>query len=125
VQAALDELRELAHGIHPAILTEAGLGAALRTLADAAQVPLEIVSCTDERLPPAAEAAAYAVAVEAPERTGKDGLALRAARQGDMLVVDAEGPSVAPTIHLADRVGALGGTVAATARGLRAEIPCA
>jgi signal transduction histidine kinase len=125
VQAALDELRELAHGIHPAILTEAGLGAALRTLADAAQVPLEIVSCTDERLPPAAEAAAYAVAVEALERTGKDGLALRAARQGDMLVVDAEGPSVAPTIHLADRVGALGGTVAATARGLRAEIPCA
>jgi signal transduction histidine kinase len=125
VQAALEELRELAHGIHPAILSEAGLDAALRTLAEAARVPLEIVGCTQERLPPAAEAAAYAVAVEALERTGEDGLALRAARHGDTLVVDADGRDVAPTIHLADRVGALGGTVAATPRGLRAEIPCA
>jgi signal transduction histidine kinase len=125
VQAALEELRELAHGIHPAILTEAGLGAALRTLADTARVPLDVLSCTEERFPPAAEAAAYAVAVEALERTGEDGLSLRAARRGGTLVVDAEGPGVAPTIHLADRVGALGGTVAATPRGLRAEIPCA
>jgi signal transduction histidine kinase len=125
VQAALEELRELAHGIHPAILTEAGLGAALRTLADAAHVPLEIVSCTEERLPLGAEAAAYAVAVEALERAGREGLALRATRHGDMLVVDAEGgPSVGPTIHLADRLGAIGGIVAATPRGFRAEIPC-
>jgi signal transduction histidine kinase len=124
-QAALDELRELAHGIHPAILTEAGLGAALRTLAEAARVPLEIVRCTEERLPPAVEAAAYAVAVEALERTGENGLSLSAARRGGTLIVDAEGQNVAPTIHLADRIGALGGTVAVTARGLRAEIPCA
>jgi signal transduction histidine kinase len=125
MQGALEELRELAHGIHPAILTEAGLAAALRTLADGARVPLDVVSCTDERFAPAAEAAAYAVAVEALERTGEEGLALRAARRGNTLVVDAEGPSVTPTIHLADRVGALGGTVTATPRGLRAEIPCA
>jgi hypothetical protein len=40
--------------------------------------------------------------------------------------VDAEGgPSVAPTIHLTDRLGALGGIVTATPRGFRAEIPCA
>jgi signal transduction histidine kinase len=123
-QAALEELRELAHGIHPAILSEAGLGAALRTLADTARVPLDVLSCTDERFPPAAEAAAYAVAVEALEQTGEEGLALRAARHGDTLVVDAEGQGVTPTIHLADRVGALGGTIAATPRGLRAEIPC-
>jgi hypothetical protein len=38
--------------------------------------------------------------------------------------VDAEGRDVAPSVHLADRVGALGGTVAATPGGLRAEIPC-
>jgi signal transduction histidine kinase len=125
VQAALEELRELAHGIHPAILSEAGLDAALRTLAEAARVPLEIVACTQERLPPSTEAAAYAVVVEALERTDEDGLALRAVRHGDTLVVDAEGQDVAPTIYLADRVGALGGTVAATPRGLRAEIPCA
>jgi signal transduction histidine kinase len=124
-QAALEELRELAHGIHPAILSEAGLDAALRTLAESARVPVEIVSCTLQRLPRAAEAAAYAVAVEALERTGEDGLTLRAARHGDKLVVEAEGRDVAPTIHLADRLGALGGTVAATPQGLRAEIPCA
>jgi hypothetical protein len=116
---------ELAHGIHPAILSEAGLDAALRTLAEAARVPLEILGCSQERFPPATEAAAYAVAVEALDRTGEDGVALRAARHGDTLVVDAEGRDVAPTIHLVDRVGALGGTVAATPRGLRAEIPCA
>jgi signal transduction histidine kinase len=125
VEAALDELRELAHGIHPAILSEAGLDAALRTLADSARVPLEIVACTEERLPPAAEAAAYAVAVEALERTDEDGVVLRATRSGHTLVVDAEGTGIVPSVYLADRVGALGGTVAATPRGLRAEIPCA
>jgi signal transduction histidine kinase len=124
VQAALEELRELAHGIHPAILTEAGLAAALRTLADTAKKPLEVVSCTDERFLPTAEAAAYVVAVEALERADEDGLAVRAARHGDMLVMDADGSGVAPTVHVTDRVGALGGTVAATPRGLRAEIPC-
>jgi signal transduction histidine kinase len=125
VEGALDELRELAHGIHPAILSEAGLDAALRTLADSAQAPLEIAACTKERLPPATEAAAYAVAVEALERTDEDGVVLRATCSGHTLVVDAEGAGIAPSVYLADRVGALGGTVAATARGLRAEIPCA
>jgi signal transduction histidine kinase len=124
VQAALEELRELAHGIHPAILTEAGLAVALRTLADTAPVPLDVVGCTDERFPAVTEATAYAVAVEVLEGAGERGIAVRAARQGDTLVVDAEGASVAPTIHLADRVGALGGTVAATPLGLQAEIPC-
>jgi signal transduction histidine kinase len=124
VQAALEELRELAHGIHPAILTDAGLAVALRTLADTAPVPLDVVSCTDERFPAVTEATAYAVAVEVLEGAGEHGIAVRAARQGDTLVVDAEGASVAPTIHLADRVGALGGTVAATPLGLQAEIPC-
>jgi signal transduction histidine kinase len=125
VGAALEELRELAHGIHPAILSEAGLGAALRSLADTARVPLDLVGCADGRFPQAAEAAAYAVAVEALEEAGEDGLALRVAADGDALVVDAEGQGVGPTIHLSDRVGALGGTVAATPFGLRAEIPCA
>jgi signal transduction histidine kinase len=125
VEAALDELRELAHGIHPMILSEAGLDAALRTLADSARAPLEIVACTQERLPPATEAAAYAVAVEALERTDQDGVVLRATRSRHTLVVDAEGGGIAPSVYLADRVGALGGTIAATARGLRAEIPCA
>jgi signal transduction histidine kinase len=125
VEAALDELRELAHGIHPAILSEAGLDAALRTLAESARAPLEIVACTQDRFPPATEAAAYAIAVEALNRTDEEGVVLRATRSGHTLVVDAEGAGIAPSVYLADRVGALGGTVTATARGLRAEFPCA
>jgi signal transduction histidine kinase len=124
VQAALEELRELAHGIHPAILTEAGLATALRTLADTAKKPLEVVSCTDERFLPTAEAAAYVVAVEALKQADEDGLAVRVTRHDDTLVIDAQGSGVAPTVHVTDRVGALGGTVAPTPRGLRAEIPC-
>jgi signal transduction histidine kinase len=124
VQAALEELRQLAHGIHPAVLSESGLDAALTTLADTAAVPLEVVSRTDERFPWGAEATAYAVALEALERAGEDGLAIRVARHGDTLVVEAEGASVPPTTYLADRVGALGGTLSATPLGLRAEIPC-
>jgi hypothetical protein len=88
------------------------------------ETALEVVSCTDERFLPTAEAAAYVVAVEALERADEDGLAVRAARHGDMLVMDADGSGVTPTVHVTDRVGALGGTVAATPRGLRAEIPC-
>jgi signal transduction histidine kinase len=125
VAAALEELRDLAHGIHPAILSEAGLDTALRSLADSARVPLDIVSCTDGRFPQAAEAAAYTVAVEALERADEDGLVLRVADDRETLVVEAEGQGLVPTIHLSDRVGALGGTVVATPRGLRAEIPCA
>src|SRR5207247_1666140 len=81
--------------------------------------------CTDERFRAVTEATAYAVAVEGLEGAGEHGIAVRAARLGDRVVVDAEGSSVAPTIYLADRVGALGGTVAATLLGLQAEIPCA
>jgi PAS domain S-box-containing protein len=61
---ALDELRELARGIHPAVLTDRGLVAALETLVRRAPVPVE-VKAPDERLPEAIEAAAYYVIAEA------------------------------------------------------------
>ena len=64
-QAALDDLRELAHGIYPAILVEAGLGPALETLADAAPIAVEIHDVVEERYPAAVEAAAYLVVAEA------------------------------------------------------------
>jgi signal transduction histidine kinase len=62
---ALNELRELARGIHPAILTARGLGPAVGALADRVPVPVEVDMAVDERYPPAVEAAAYFLVAEA------------------------------------------------------------
>ena len=62
---ALDELREISRGIHPAILSEGGLGPALRTLARRAGVPVELDVRTRDRFPEPIEVAAYYVVSEA------------------------------------------------------------
>jgi signal transduction histidine kinase len=65
LQAALQSLRELARGIHPAVLSDHGLGAALEALAQRFPFPVEIAAVPDERLPETVEAAAYFVVAEA------------------------------------------------------------
>jgi signal transduction histidine kinase len=67
----LADLRELARGIHPAVLTEHGLGPALDSLLARAPIPVEIVEMPDERLAPTVEAAAYYVVAEAIANVGK------------------------------------------------------
>ena len=67
----LAELRELARGIHPVVLTERGLGPALDSLLARAPVPVEILELPDERLAPSVEAAAYYVVAEAITNVGK------------------------------------------------------
>jgi signal transduction histidine kinase len=62
--SVLNELRELAHGIHPAILTEGGLGPALKALARRCPIPVELDVRTDARLPERVEVAAYYVVSE-------------------------------------------------------------
>jgi signal transduction histidine kinase len=62
---AVEELRELSRGIHPAILSEGGLAPALRTLARRSRIPLELETRVDRRLPERIEVAAYYVASEA------------------------------------------------------------
>ena len=64
-RAALAQLRELAHGIHPAVLEEAGLGAALTTLAESISLPVELRKVPVGRLPRDVEQAAYVIAREA------------------------------------------------------------
>ena len=61
---ALADLRELARGIHPAILTDRGLGPAVEALAARAPLPVELAAVPDERLPGPVEAAAYYVVAE-------------------------------------------------------------
>ena len=61
---AIGELRELARGIHPAVLSRAGLGAALTTLAERCPIPVS-VTVTDGRCPAAVESTAYFVVAEA------------------------------------------------------------
>ncbi len=65
LQLAVRELRELARGVHPAILTEEGLAAALESLADRTPLPVRILTAPEGRLPAPIEGAAYFVACEA------------------------------------------------------------
>jgi signal transduction histidine kinase len=65
LDAAIRDLRELARGIHPAVLSDRGLGPALEALASRIPLPVEITELPGERLPPAIEAAAYFVVAEA------------------------------------------------------------
>ena len=67
----LADLRELARGIHPVILTERGLGPALDSLLARAAIPVEIVELPEERLTATIEAAAYYVVAEAVANVGK------------------------------------------------------
>ena len=70
LQESLDELRELARGIHPAILSDRGLEAALRALADRAPVPVSLTVAAGE-LPPTVETAIYFVVAEALTNVAK------------------------------------------------------
>jgi signal transduction histidine kinase len=138
---ALEELRELARGIHPAVLTDHGLGPAIAALSE--RVPIEVVSelDTDGRLPPPVEAAAYFVVAEALTNVVKYARATRARvtirRRGQDLMVTVSDDGIGGAAigagsglrGLQDRVAAVGGTLSVDSppgRGTRltARIPC-
>jgi signal transduction histidine kinase len=117
----LDELREISRGVHPAVLTEGGLGLALPALARRASVQVELDIGEIGRLPPPAEAAAYYVVSEALTNAAKHAnatvvrvvlaikdlvLRLSIADDGDGGADSARGSGI---IGLTDRVDALGG----------------
>jgi signal transduction histidine kinase len=130
-QAALGELRELAHGIYPAILGEAGLAAALATLADAAPLPVEIRDAAQERYPAAVETAAYLLVAEAlDDAAGRNAshAAVSVVQDGGRLGVTVEDDGSDRTsamVQLADRVGALDGRLTVERTRLQAQLPCA
>jgi len=123
-QRSLADLRELAHGIFPAILEESGLEAALWTLADQAPTVIQIGAMPDRRLPAAAEQAAYLVVTETLATNRPAGLTVQASTLGDTLVLQLDGTPGAPTQYLLDRIGAADGTLIYQNGTLHAEIPC-
>jgi signal transduction histidine kinase len=137
----LAELRELARGIHPAVLTERGLGPALDALLMRAPIPVEITELPEGRLPPNVEAAAYYVVAEAITNVGKYARASSAtvsiSRLNGAATVSVADDGVGGADPargsglrgLAARVEALNGRLdvdSAPGRGtrIRAEIPC-
>jgi signal transduction histidine kinase len=136
---ALEELRDLARGIHPPILADRGLGAAVTALAARSPVRVD-VSVEGERPSPAVESAAYFVAAEALANAGKHAQAsrveVRIVRSGGRLVVevtdDGRGGadmSGSGLVGLRRRVEALDGTLLVVSpeggpTTVRAEMPC-
>jgi len=138
----LDELRELARGIHPAVLTDRGLGPALQALVRRAPVPVQITELPEDRLTAAVEAAAYYVVAEAltnvAKYAGASHVTVSVSRTGGLatLTVSDDGVGGADATRgtglcgLADRLEALDGRLDVDSppghgTQIRAEIPCA
>jgi signal transduction histidine kinase len=124
---SLAELRELAHGIFPVALDDAGLAAGLSELSAGAAVPVEVDEVPETRFAPAVERAAYLVVAEAADRGrhGSTELRVRVHQQGGALVVEVRGSRAGPYTHLVDRVSAAGGILTVEPHRLQAVIPCA
>jgi len=140
--AAIADIRELARGVHPAILTEAGLGPALGSLADRAPLPVVVTDELDRRLPTGVEATAYFVAAEAItnaiKHAGATRVDVRARVADDQLHLDvrddgrggADATTGTGLTGIYDRVAALGGSItleSAEGQGTRLSVmlPCA
>jgi signal transduction histidine kinase len=141
VAASLDELREIARGIHPAVVTAHGLAVALEQLAARAAVPIRLRVEVPGRLSEAIEVASYYVVAESLTNVGKYAQASEAtvdvSRSKGLLLVEVtdNGIGGADTEHgsglrgLADRVEALGGRLRVWSpigggTRVQAEIPC-
>ncbi len=139
---ATRELRELARGIHPAVLSDRGLDAALSGLADRAPLPVEIVETPQERLPTPVESATYFVIAEALTNVARyadaEGATVRVARSNGVVEVEIRDDGVGGADPaggtglrgLEDRVAALDGELrldspAGGGTTVTARIPCA
>jgi signal transduction histidine kinase len=140
LDTSLSELRELARGIHPAVLTDRGLEPALQALATRAPVPVTVEADDEDRLPGPVESAAYFVVSEALANVAKYAQATQAAvavrRENGRVTVDVTDDGIGGADAgrgsglrgLADRVAALDGTLsldspAGGGTHLHAEIP--
>jgi signal transduction histidine kinase len=138
---SLEELRELARGIHPAVLTDHGLAVALDALAERTALPIRLEVELEERLPEPIEVAGYYVIAECLANVAKYAHASEASvavwRSNDEVVIEIADDGVGGASRdrgsglrgLADRVEALGGTIGVSSpvglgTRVRAQIPC-
>jgi signal transduction histidine kinase len=138
---AMVELRDLVRGIHPSVLTDRGLDAAVSGLAERCPVPVDVDVRVDRRLPDAVETAAYYVVAEALTNVGKHAEARRAAvqisRDGSRLLIEVRDNGRGGALRrsgsglegLAQRVEALDGTLLIQSppggpTTVTAELPC-
>lgn len=139
---SIAELRELARGIHPAILTQNGVGAAVRSLAERSPVPVKLSAIPDGRYAPEVEATAYFIVSEALANVAKHAKASHAriamVDAGGKLAIEVADDGIGGAAMnggsglqgLADRVEAIGGRLDVRSRSgagsvVHAEIPCA
>jgi signal transduction histidine kinase len=126
LESAIDDLRELARGLHPPLLAQRGLAAAIRAGADRAPLPIELDLRLEVPLPPAVEAAAYYVCAEAVTNAAKHAQAatvrLSVVHAGSALTVEVRDDGIGGARiavdgestglgGLRDRVEALSGTL--------------
>ncbi|WP_313896577.1 histidine kinase [Streptomyces sp. GC420] len=140
LRQALSDLRDIAHGIHPAVLEREGLGPAVTSLAEQSAIPV-VVAVEPRRLPPLIESTAYFTVCEAlsnaSKHAGARAVSVMARVTGGRLVVEVtdDGSGGADRAGsglrgLTDRVAAVGGTLhvesaAGSGTRIRAELPCA
>jgi PAS domain S-box-containing protein len=140
-ESGITELRELAAGLHPGVLTDRGLGAAVEGLASRLAVPVSVVQTLERRLPAPVEASVYYLVSEAltnvVKHAGADQAWLEIGAEDERLVVEvgddgvggaAATPDGSGLAGLADRVSALDGELTVTSppgegTRLHAEIP--
>ncbi|QSR31515.1 hypothetical protein CFI00_13580 [Nocardioides sp. S5] len=123
-RTCLDELREFAHGVFPAVLDHAGLEEALWSLAERSDPPMVLHSAlaSGPRFP-AAERTAYFVA-RSVVQDARGTVTIDVRRRGADLVLVAAGVGTLDEVHLRDRVGAVGGELRHDGDRLEAVIPC-
>jgi signal transduction histidine kinase len=124
---AAQRLRTIAHGVFPAILEDAGLGAAIQSIAEDAPVTVEVINTISGRFPRSVEHVAYravSAAVEASTASRQLVVRVSVAEVNGQLVVTADGVPRGDFSALSDRIGALGGTVESAEGQLRVVIPC-
>jgi signal transduction histidine kinase len=142
IAVSLDELREVARGLHPAVVSGHGLEVALEQLVAKAVVPVDLTVQIESRLPEATEVAAYYLVSESlanvAKHAGASTARVNVSRRGDAVTVEISDDGVGGADEargsglrgLADRVEALGGSLrvwspVGEGTRVRAEIPCA
>jgi signal transduction histidine kinase len=130
--SALEDLRDLAHGLYPSALADEGLSAAVELLAESGSLTLKIRRLPERRYPAAVESAAYFFVAEIVRRCAREKASVAVTDEAPGLVIEVEVDAAIDRelVDLEDRLGALDGRMTVSRTGnaatkVRAELPCA